>query len=65
MRVQRARACRSHHCTDIGMCVDRMDHFRPWIDNAVGAGNHRLFVVFLTVLWCATLAIREPSGLCS
>ena len=47
------------------MCVDRMDHFCPWIDNAVGAGNHRLFVVFLTVLWCATLAIREPSGLCS
>merc|ERR1712224_455035 len=32
------------------------------IDNAVGAGNHRLFVVFLTVLWSSTVLFYSLVG---
>jgi palmitoyltransferase len=47
---------RSHHCSDLGACVDKLDHYCPWIDNAVGQGNHRLFVGFLCAVELATIA---------
>lgn len=57
------REMRSHHCNEIARCVSRMDHFCPWVDNAIGLNNQRQFVVFLSaleaslVLWFA-LALR-------
>ncbi|KAI3778613.1 hypothetical protein L2E82_07994 [Cichorium intybus] len=37
----------SHHCRSCGMCVLDMDHHCPFIGNCVGAGNHRVFILFL------------------
>ena len=49
------RKMRSHHCKEQGRCVDRMDHYCPWIDNSVGLGNQRSFSVFVVVLLAAVL----------
>ncbi|OLP77789.1 Glyceraldehyde-3-phosphate dehydrogenase [Symbiodinium microadriaticum] len=44
------RSMRSHHCKEQGRCVERMDHYCPWIDNSVGLGNQRSFLLFIVVL---------------
>ena len=44
------RTMRSHHCKEQGRCVERMDHYCPWIDNSVGLGNQRSFFLFIVVL---------------
>jgi len=38
---------RSHHCKDLGRCVLKMDHYCPWVYNAVGLHNHKYFLLFL------------------
>ena len=38
---------RSKHCTKTHQCVKRFDHFCVWTGNAVGAGNHRTFILFV------------------
>lgn len=38
---------RSHHCKELGRCVLKMDHYCPWVYNAVGYRNHKYFVLFL------------------
>mmetsp|Transcript_7817 Transcript_7817/g.18068 ORF Transcript_7817/g.18068 Transcript_7817/m.18068 type:complete len:681 (+) Transcript_7817:69-2111(+) len=42
---------RSHHCKEAGRCVDKMDHYCPWIDNCVGLGNQRSFYIFIVLLF--------------
>ncbi|CEL92733.1 unnamed protein product [Vitrella brassicaformis CCMP3155] len=36
---------RARHCSALGRCVLRMDHWCPWIGNAVGLCNHGHFVL--------------------
>jgi len=46
-RCRRGKPPRSHHCSALGDCVLRMDHFCPWVNNCVGLLNHKYFILFL------------------
>ena len=49
------KVARSKYCTTTKCHVARFDHYCPWINNAVGEENYRVFLVFLfchTVLLC-------------
>merc|ERR1719313_1377370 len=43
----RIRGPRSKHCPMVGQCVDGFDHYCVFIDNTVGKGNHRIFLMVL------------------
>mmetsp|Transcript_23323 Transcript_23323/g.55156 ORF Transcript_23323/g.55156 Transcript_23323/m.55156 type:complete len:392 (+) Transcript_23323:239-1414(+) len=45
---------RAHHDSVTGRCVVKFDHFCPWVGNAVGAMNHKFFVLFIgyTMVTC-------------
>jgi DHHC palmitoyltransferase len=45
---------RAHHDSVTGRCIVKFDHYCPWVGNAVGALNHKFFVlfVFYTMVSC-------------
>lgn len=55
---------RAHHDSVTGRCIVKFDHFCPWVGNAVGAMNHKFFVLFVgyTMISCllsiALIALR-------
>lgn len=64
--IKRCRKCndnfkppRAHHDSVTGRCIVKMDHFCPWICNAVGVLNHKFFFLFIlyTCLTCVTCLI--------
>lgn len=36
-------------------CIVRMDHYCPWTNNAIGAGNQKMFILFIIYLDLASL----------
>lgn len=37
---------RAHHCSDVGRCVWKLDHFCPWVAGVVSETNYKFFVQF-------------------
>jgi len=49
------KAPRAHHDSITGRCIVKFDHFCPWVGNAVGAMNHKFFVLFIAYTLCTCL----------
>ncbi|GAB1303050.1 Palmitoyltransferase ZDHHC15 [Apodemus speciosus] len=49
---------RCHHCSVCAMCVLKMDHHCPWVNNCIGFSNYKFFLQFLaySVLYCLYIA---------
>lgn len=45
---------RAHHDSVTGRCIVKMDHFCPWVGNAVGALNHKFFFLFILYTLCTS-----------
>ena len=48
---------RTHHCSICGICVLKMDHHCPWINNCIGQNNQRYFLLFLFHSFCYTFFV--------
>ncbi|CZR62839.1 related to PFA3 Palmitoyltransferase for Vac8p, required for vacuolar integrity under stress conditions [Phialocephala subalpina] len=50
---------RTHHCSDSGRCILKMDHFCPWVGGPVGENNFKFFIqyTFWTALYCLHLLV--------
>lgn len=49
----RPRPERAHHCGFCGVCIMRLDHHCPWINNCVGFSNHKYFLLTCTYAFLA------------
>ncbi|KJR89545.1 uncharacterized protein SPSK_06176 [Sporothrix schenckii 1099-18] len=53
---------RAHHCSEIGRCVLKMDHFCPWVGGIVSETTFKLFIQFT---FYATLLCALTVGTCA
>lgn len=51
------KAVRAHHCTVCNLCIFKMDHHCPWINNCIGQNNQRYFLLFLIHVQLGTLFV--------
>jgi len=65
---------RAHHCSTCNRCVFKLDHFCPWINNAVGHRNSKYYYLFvlysmfaswylallMVITFCQLLASKKP-----
>ncbi|NXK39045.1 ZDH15 Palmitoyltransferase, partial [Piprites chloris] len=57
-RCQLIKPDRCHHCSVCAMCVLKMDHHCPWVNNCIGFSNYKFFLLFLaySLLYCLYIA---------
>ncbi|XP_053555174.1 palmitoyltransferase ZDHHC15 isoform X1 [Bombina bombina] len=57
-RCQVIKPDRCHHCSVCHMCVLKMDHHCPWVNNCIGFSNYKFFLLFLaySMLYCTYIA---------
>lgn len=46
-KCQLLKPDRCHHCSVCGICVLKMDHHCPWVNNCISFTNYKFFVLFL------------------
>lgn len=47
---------RAHHCSASGRCIEKMDHFCPWVGGPVGENNFKFFIQFTA--YCALYCLH-------
>lgn len=60
-KCQHIKPDRTHHCSVCGVCVLKMDHHCPWINNCVNFSNYKFFVLFLgyALFYCIYVALSS------
>ncbi|KAK6532795.1 palmitoyltransferase pfa5 [Arthrobotrys megalospora] len=50
---------RTHHCSEVGRCVENFDHFCPWVGGVVGLTSYKFFFQFVSYgsLFCVYTVI--------
>ena len=46
---------RSFHCPSCSKCILRMDHHCIWVNNCIGAGNHKYYILTMIYTWLISL----------
>ncbi|KAI8072384.1 DHHC palmitoyltransferase-domain-containing protein [Gongronella butleri] len=53
---------RTHHCSSCGICVLKMDHHCPWVNNCVGFANYGHFIRLLVYVEASCIYLITMLG---